>query len=120
MRRLQQLSVVVLAAGRGSRFGGLKQLAPVGAHGAAIMDVLVRRAAEAGFGRAVIVIAPGMADAVWAHLAGLPDPGIPIALATQVPRPGRTRPLGTADALLSARPAVDGSFVVVNGDDLYP
>ena len=114
------LTVVVLAAGSGSRFGGLKQLAEVGAGGAAIMDISVRRAAAVGFGRAVIVIAPGMEGQVRSHLAAMGDAPIPVDLAVQRLVPGRTRPLGTADAVLAARAAVDGSFAVVNGDDVYP
>jgi bifunctional N-acetylglucosamine-1-phosphate-uridyltransferase/glucosamine-1-phosphate-acetyltransferase GlmU-like protein len=111
---LQPVSVVVLAGGSGTRFGGPKQLAAVAPDGGAIFAVLVQRAAEAGFERAVLVIAPGMAAAVHTHLATRPDPGIPVTLATQ------HRPLGTADAVLAARDALDGAFVVVNGDDLYP
>jgi bifunctional N-acetylglucosamine-1-phosphate-uridyltransferase/glucosamine-1-phosphate-acetyltransferase GlmU-like protein len=114
MRRLQRLSVVALAAGLGSRFGGRKQLAEVGPDGAAIVDVLARRAAAAGFDQAVLVIAPGMDGDMRAHLAARPDPGLPVVLATQ------ERPRGTADAVLAARDAVDGPFVVLNADDLYP
>jgi bifunctional N-acetylglucosamine-1-phosphate-uridyltransferase/glucosamine-1-phosphate-acetyltransferase GlmU-like protein len=113
-------TVVVLAAGSGSRFGGLKQLAEVGADGAAIMDISVRRAAVTGFDRAVLVIAPGMEARVRDHLAAVGEPSIRVDLAVQQLVPGRTRPLGTADAVLAARAAVDGSFVVVNGDDVYP
>jgi choline kinase len=111
---------VVLAAGSGTRFGGLKQLAAVRADGAAIMDVLVARAATAGFERAVIVIAPGMEAQIRGHLVARGNAPIPVGLAVQELLPGRSRPLGTADAVLAARDAVDGSFVVVNGDDLYP
>jgi NDP-sugar pyrophosphorylase family protein len=114
------LTVVVLAAGLGSRFGGLKQLAQVGVDGAAIMDISVRRAAAAGFDRAVIVIASGMEAKVGDHLAAMGDAPIPVGLAVQSPAAGRVRPLGTADAVLAARAAVGGSFVVVNGDDVYP
>jgi bifunctional N-acetylglucosamine-1-phosphate-uridyltransferase/glucosamine-1-phosphate-acetyltransferase GlmU-like protein len=114
MNGLQHSCVVVLAAGLGSRFGGLKQLAPVGAHGAAIMDVLVERAAVAGFERAVIVVSPEAAAPVHSHLEAMGEKRIPVDLAVQ------PRQLGTADAVLAARSAVDGSFVVVNGDDLYP
>jgi dTDP-glucose pyrophosphorylase len=113
--------LVVLAAGSGSRFGGLKQLAAVGPDGATIMDINVRRAAAAGFERAVLVIAPGMEARVREHLGrdggALP---VPVELAVQQPAPRRPRPLGTAAAVLAARDAVDGSFVVVNGDDVYP
>lgn len=113
-------TVVVLAAGLGSRFGGRKQLAAVGPDGAAIMDILVRRAAEAGFENAVIVVAPDAHEQVKAHLRAVPAAPIPVGLAVQHLAPGRSGPLGTADAALAARGAVTGSFAVVNGDDLYP
>src|SRR5689334_16864346 len=99
MARLQPSTVVVLAAGTGSRFGGLKQLAAVDANGAAIMDVLVARAAAAGFARAVIVVGPGSEAATRAHLAAVDAP-IPVQLALQAPGPDRARPLGTAAAAL--------------------
>jgi molybdopterin-guanine dinucleotide biosynthesis protein A len=114
------LTLVVLAAGSGTRFGGRKQLAVVGPDGAAIMDISVRRAATAGFDRAVIVIAPGMEAQVREHLVAVGDPPIPVEVAVQPLVPGRSRPLGTADAVLAARAAVHGSFAVVNGDDVYP
>ena len=110
----------MLAAGRGSRFGGLKQLAAVAPGGAAIMDVLVRRAAAAGFERAVIVVAPGMEAQVRAHLEAMGDAPIPVDLAVQRLPEGRSQPLGTAAAVLAARGSTEGSFVVVNGDDVYP
>ena len=111
---MQPLSVVVLAAGLGTRFGGRKQLAGVAPDGAAIFAVLVRRAAEAAFDHAAVVIAPDMAEEVRAHLGALPGLGIDVELVTQ------ERPRGTADAVLAARDAVEGPFAVVNGDDLYP
>ena len=107
-------SLVVLAAGRGMRFGGLKQLVAVRDDGATVTDVLVRRAADAGFERAVIVVRPAIEELVRAHLDEMGAAGIPVELAVQ------RRPRGTADAVLAARDAVDGSFVVVNADDLYP
>jgi NDP-sugar pyrophosphorylase family protein len=113
-------SVVVLAAGAGSRFGGPKQLAEVGPAGEAIMDVVVRRAAAAGFARAVIVVAPEMVEDVRDHVAARGAAGIPIEVVVQRSVPGRAKPLGTAAAVVAADAAIDGTFVVVNGDDVYP
>jgi dTDP-glucose pyrophosphorylase len=113
-------SIVVLAAGVGSRFGGLKQLVEVGADGAVLMDILLRRAAAAGIERAVIVVGPTTEDLVRSHLNATGAGGLTVDLAVQRLLPGRSRPLGTADAVLAARDAIDGSFIVVNADDLYP
>ena len=107
-------SLVVLAAGRGTRFGGLKQLVAVRDDGATVTDVLVRRAAKAGFEQAVIVVRPAIEELVRDHLDEMGAAGIPVELAVQ------RRPRGTADAVLAARDAVGGPFVVVNADDLYP
>ena len=123
-----ELALVVLAAGMGSRYGGLKQLETVGPGGATLMDYTVYDAVRAGFRRAVFVIRPEM-EAVFQQFAGnrygqnieivtvhqrldqLPEP-------TRVP-PGRTKPWGTAHALLAAENAVPGPFVAVNADDFY-
>jgi bifunctional N-acetylglucosamine-1-phosphate-uridyltransferase/glucosamine-1-phosphate-acetyltransferase GlmU-like protein len=116
-------TVVILAAGSGSRFGGLKQLVEVAADGAAIMDILIERSAAAGVGRAVIVVAPGMEAVVRAHVDTVGRAAraqLPVEMVVQPMPPGRARPLGTADAVLAARGAIDGPFVVVNADDLYP
>jgi bifunctional N-acetylglucosamine-1-phosphate-uridyltransferase/glucosamine-1-phosphate-acetyltransferase GlmU-like protein len=115
-------SAVILAAGSGTRFGGMKQLAAIGPEGIAIMDVLIRRAARSGFAKAVIVVAPGMEASVRVHIDEHRDPTatIPVELVGQRVPHGRTKPLGTADAVLAARSAIDGSFAVMNADDLYP
>jgi len=115
--------LVILAAGSGSRFGGPKQLVEVGAHGAAIMDISLERSAAAGVQRAVIVVAPGMEPLVRAHLDSMRRAArvdLPVELVVQPILPGRSGPLGTADAVLAARAAIDGPFVVVNADDVYP
>ena len=103
--------LVILAAGRGSRFGGMKQLAPVGPNGEAILDILLARAAKAGFGRAVVVIGAKSGDAVREHLTHAP---LPLEFALQA------KPMGTAHAVLAGRDALEGSFAVLNADDLYP
>jgi NDP-sugar pyrophosphorylase family protein len=116
-------TLVILAAGAGTRFGGRKQLAEVGPGGEAIMDVMLRRAAAAGTAGAVIVVAPGMVEAVRDHLeahAAGGARGRPVEIVVQRAVPGRAQPLGTAAAVLAARDAVDGPFIVINGDDAYP
>ena len=101
-------SLVVLAAGRGTRFGGLKQLVAVRDDGATVTDLLVRRGADAGIEKAVIVVRPEIEAQVRAHVEAIGSTGIPVELVVQ------RRPRGTADAVLAARDAVGGPFVVVN------
>ena len=76
--------------------------------------MLVRRAADAGFEQAVIVVRPAIEELMRTHVDEMGAAGIPVELAVQ------RRPRGTADAVLAARDAVGGPFVVVNADDLYP
>jgi bifunctional N-acetylglucosamine-1-phosphate-uridyltransferase/glucosamine-1-phosphate-acetyltransferase GlmU-like protein len=115
-------TVVVLAAGLGTRFGGAKPLAAIGADGTAILDLLIRRAAGAGFAEVVLVVAPGMEDSVRSHVDTHRDPAatVPAVLVVQQLHAGRETPAGTADAVLATREVVRGSFAVVNADDLYP
>jgi len=121
------LQLVVLAAGLGSRYGGLKQLDGVGPHGATLMEYSLFDARRAGFAEAVFVIRPDMEEAFRgfaARLAGrlswrtvlqrLEDvpPGVAVP-------PGRDKPWGTAHAVLAAAPAIHGPFAVLNADDFY-
>jgi hypothetical protein len=122
------LTLVVLAAGMGSRFGGLKQLEAVGPGGETLMDYSVYDAARAGFSRVVFVIRPAMETAFRAFAEGRYAERVAVATAHQrledipagftVP-PGRAKPWGTAHAVLSAEQAIPGAFVVVNADDFY-
>jgi NDP-sugar pyrophosphorylase family protein len=107
-------SLVVLAGGLGTRFGGTKQLVAVREDGATVTDVLLERAAAAGIARAVIVVRPEIEDRLRARADRMERTGIRVEVVLQ------NRPRGTADAVLAAREAIDGSFVVVNADDLYP
>ena len=118
------ITVVVMAAGLGTRFGGLKQLAPVGPKGEAIVDYSLAQAARAGFARAVIVVRSEIEEAIAAHFESRP-PRLDWELVCQdrdpiANVPGREKPLGTAHAVLCVRPAVDGPVAAINADDLYP
>lgn len=121
-------TLVILAAGLGRRFGGLKQVAAVGPYGATLMDYSVFDAIRAGFGRVVYVIRPEMADAFRETLAPRYAGRIDVACAFQsdddlppeaAAPPGRTKPWGTGHAVRAARHAVGGPFAVINADDFY-
>ena len=119
--------LLVLAAGLGSRYGGLKQMEPVGPRGATLMDYAVYDAARAGFGAAVFVIRPEM-DPAFSDLV-LPRFVGRVAVRTarqrfEVPPgftipSGRTKPWGTAHAVLAASEVVGAPFAVINADDYY-
>lgn len=122
--------LVVMAAGMGSRYGGLKQIDPVGSHGEAILDYSLFDAHEAGFETAVIIIKEAIRkdfmETVGARLANSP---MEIRYAYQeldvlpegytVPE-GRVKPWGTCHAVLCGADAVDGApCCVINADDYY-
>lgn len=121
------LSLVVLAAGVGSRYGGPKQIDRVGPGGATLLDYAAYDARRAGFERVVLVVREGMEremrEAVGERIAG----GIPVAYAVQgvglpdgsPPPAGRSKPWGTGHATLCAASHVDGPFAVINADDFY-
>jgi hypothetical protein len=120
-------TLVLLAAGMGSRFGGPKQIAPIGPGGSALIDYAARDALAAGFGRLVLIVRGEIAEAVDAHVrehwpAELRPEYVrqdlePAAVAAT--SAGRQKPLGTAHALVAAAPLLDGPFGVANADDLY-
>jgi hypothetical protein len=114
----EPLSLVVLAAGIGSRFGGLKQIEPVGPGGEAILDYSVYDAVRAGVERVVMIVSPANAEVIRAHVVSGFGPRVDVAYALQEPPPGR-KPWGTGQAVLTTRHLVPGSFGVVNGDDFY-
>jgi len=110
-----------MAAGLSSRFGGGKQLAPVGPHGEALFDYAMLDAFRAGYRHFVLVVRPDAREAFRAHLTTVWDDELAVTLAFQLPPdPPRVRPWGTAHAVLGARAAVTGFFVVINADDWYP
>ena len=121
-------TLVVLAAGMGSRYGGLKQVDPVGPSGEAILDYSVFDAIRGGFGKVVFVIRRDFEaefrEKIGAKYAGL----VPVDYCYQdlndLPAPyvfpeGRTKPWGTAHAVRAARDVVKEPFAVINADDFY-
>jgi len=121
------LALVVLAAGVGSRYGGPKQLDPVGPGGATLLDYAAFDARRAGFDRVILVVREGMETEVRVAAGDRIGRHLPVAYGVQtraLPRglvapPGRTKPWGTGHATLSAAPLVDGPFAVINADDFY-
>ena len=126
-------TLVILAAGIGSRFGGVKQLEKVGPNGEVIMDYAVRDAVEAGFGKIVFLIRKDI-DADFRAVIGdrietwCAEHQVEVAYAYQekddLPMgficPGnRARPWGTGQAVLACQSVVDGPFAVCNADDYY-
>jgi hypothetical protein len=121
------LTLVVLAAGIGSRYGGLKQVDPVGPGGATLLDYAAYDARRAGFDRVVLVVREGMEQEVHAIAGERIAAHIPVVYATQTgalpagfsPPPGRTKPWGTGHATLAAQALLEGPFAVINADDFY-
>ena len=107
--------LVVLAAGAGRRFGGLKQLAPVGPAGEALLEFTIHDALTAGFGRIVIVVSEASEAPLRSRLERLDRECVFVRQPPESPR----SPRGTASALLAARESVERPFAVVNGDDFY-
>jgi hypothetical protein len=119
--------LLILAAGMGRRFGGLKQFAPVGPSGESILDYSMYDALRAGFGRFVFIIRPEIEADFDAFLAGkfegqadvvkvyqkMDDPPV------QAETAERTKPWGTGHAVLAARAVIDKPFAVINADDFY-
>jgi MobA-like NTP transferase protein len=114
-----ELALVILAAGVGSRFGGPKQLSPVGPSGETLLDYAISDARRAGFTRAVLVIRPELRDPLRAHVARVIGDALPVDYVEQRIDAGRVKPWGTGHAVLTARAAVAGPFAVCNADDYY-
>lgn len=122
------MTLVVMAAGMGSRYGGLKQMEPVGGNGEIILEYAVRDAMRAGFNHVVFVLKAEMladfravaGDRIARHVDVRYVFQKPEYLPTGFTVPeGRVKPWGTGHALLTAACAVEGAFCVVNADDFY-
>jgi dTDP-glucose pyrophosphorylase len=121
-------TLIVMAAGMGSRYGGLKQIDPVTDKGEIIIDFSLYDALMAGFEDVVFIIKKEMEEDVRALMDGGAGRSLNIRYAYQsiddVPQgvtvpEGREKPWGTGHAILAARDLVDGSFAVINADDYY-
>jgi NDP-sugar pyrophosphorylase family protein len=121
-------TLLILAAGMGSRFGGLKQVEPVGPNGEAIIDYSIFDAIRAGFGKVVFVIRESFADAFKEKfgdkLAGKIDVEYVFQELDNLPEgfslpEGREKPWGTAHAILVAKDVINEPFCALNADDFY-
>lgn len=121
-------SLVILAAGVGSRYGGLKQLDPVGPAGETILEYSVYDAARAGFGEVILVVRPDIERDFRESVGSRIAPHLPVSYVHQrlddlSDGPDRShrrrKPWGTGHAVLVAEDAVAGSFGVINADDFY-
>lgn len=120
--------VLILAAGMGSRYGGLKQIDPVGPHGELIIDYSVYDAVAAGFKRFVFIIKEEnretFDEVLLSHLPRELDIQVVYQDREDVPEgfvipEGREKPWGTTHAIYSARDVIDAPFAVINADDYY-
>ncbi|WP_420463082.1 galactokinase [Candidatus Palauibacter sp.] len=129
-RRPERPTLVILAAGRSTRFGRAKQLEPVGPGGESLLEYAVHDALRAGFGRFVLVVRESQRHEFEARLGPLRTAGVALSFACQrlahadlvpLPPPGRVRPWGTGFAVLAAAAALPrrGPFAVCNADDFY-
>ena len=124
---MKKPTLVVMAAGMGSRFGGLKQMTPVDAQGNSLLHYSLYDAYTAGFGKVVFIIKQAIAEDFKKVTAGL-ERYLDVAYVYQeldklpkgytVPE-GRVKPWGTGHAVLCAKDAIDGPFAVINADDFY-
>lgn len=125
---MKEPALVILAAGMGSRFGGLKQITPVDDFGHAIIDFSLFDAYRAGFRKVVFIIKHEIEDDFKAIVGRRAEKYFDVKYVFQqldrlpagysVPE-GRVKPWGTGHAVMCAADAVDGSFAVINADDFY-
>ncbi len=121
-------ALIIMAAGMGSRFGGLKQVTPLGPSGELIIDYSIHDAMEAGFERIVFVIKHEIED-IFKELIGnriekIVQTDYVFQELTELPEgysipEGRVKPYGTAHAVWCCRDVVKGPFMVINSDDYY-
>ncbi len=121
-------TLLVMAAGMGSRYGGLKQIDPMGPSGETLMDYSIFDALRAGFGKVVFVIRKDIEEPFKKIIGAKFEQRVPVDYVFQeldkipsgfkVPE-GRTKPWGTTQAVLMAEDAIHEPFAVINADDFY-
>lgn len=126
---MRETTLVIMAAGIGSRFGGgIKQLEPVGPGGEIIMDYSIHDAMEAGFNKVIFIIRKDLEKDFKDIIGNRIEKLLPVEYAYQeleaLPEgfevtPGRTKPWGTGQAVLTVKGMVNGPFLVINADDYY-
>lgn len=125
---MKDITLVIMAAGMGSRYGGLKQIDPVGDNGEIILDYSVYDAIEAGFDKVIFVIKHEIEEDFKAIMQGKFEDKIKVDYAYQnisnLPEgytapEGRVKPWGTGHAVLACEGMIDGPFAVINADDYY-
>ena len=127
-RKLKEPTLIIMAAGMGSRYGGLKQMDPITDKGEIILDFSLYDAVMSGFKKAIFIIKKEMEKDFRELIEGKADKHIEVSYAFQeledlpegyqVPE-GRVKPWGTSHAVLSARYQISGPFCVINADDYY-
>ena len=125
---MQDLTLLIMAAGMGSRYGGLKQLDPVGPSGETIIDYSVYDAIRAGFNKVVFIIRRDFENEFRSQITDKYEGNIKVEFAFQelndLPNgfqcpEGRQKPWGTGHAILTAAEMINEPFVAINGDDFY-
>ena len=122
------MTLVIMAAGMGSRFGGLKQIEPVGENGEFIIDYSIYDAIKCGFTKVVFIIKEENYDIFRETIGKRVEDKIKVEYVFQnndnvpsdIPLPkDRVKPLGTAHAILCCKDVVDEPFAIINADDFY-
>ncbi len=125
---LKRPTLVIMAAGLGSRFGGLKQLEPIGPSGEIILEYSVHDAVKAGFGKVVFIINEKIEAEFKERVSSRIPDSIEKAFCIQDPKnipdgydipPERKKPWGTGQAIMSLKGVVNEPFAVINADDYY-
>ena len=125
---MKKTTLVIMAAGMGSRFGGIKQIEPVGPSGEIILDYSVYDAIEAGFDKVIIIIRKDIEKEFKEVIGERLEKHIEVEYVFQdmddlpngYKKPeGRVKPWGTGHAILSCRGKIDTPFIVINADDYY-